>query len=444
MDTNIRKKNYSHSIVNKVYLKRNEELNLYDTCIEKTVYYTIKEYQKAYDANGKEIGELKVNEYPHNEEVTDSYNYLDYKNKGNYPPFGCQTLHFNNELNLVVMHPLITIDELGKASEILNRSNIFEPYFDVEYSFMQEDRCEYKKLGEHKGKIKRVVPWVDELIASYLKIFQWGGSNPFYGVDGNPADGEEYKMKTHVQIVATGNTRLIYYITSQPFDEKKYYNSLKEVEKITLDIWGEEKGDVHWCNYLHDTNKGLARIKEDYKLIYCFAMEYNFRGDNKIRIQGVLDDTIINKEYEIDSPNVIREIRKYFNELKKDGVYITDHQNKTINKIMEEVADNILSYDIDELYNEEEEEIEELPSRYKETQTYLMKNKRNGLYKIGKSTMPAYRERTLQSEEPEIEMVKLWKDNIEDILHKKYHKHRVRGEWFKLNKTQVKYICTHY
>ena len=78
MGTNIRKKNYSHSIVNKVYLKRNEELNLYDTCIEKTVYYTIKEYQKAYDANGKEIGELKVNEYPHNEQVTDSYNYLDY------------------------------------------------------------------------------------------------------------------------------------------------------------------------------------------------------------------------------------------------------------------------------------------------------------------------------------------------------------------------------
>ena len=77
----------------------------------------------------------------------------------------------------------------------------------------------------------------------------------------------------------------------------------------------------------------------------------------------------------------------------------------------------------------------------KKVHTYLMKNKRNGLYKIGKSITPAYRERTLQSEEPEIEMVKLWVDNIEETLHKKYHKYRIRGEWFKLSKTQVKYIC---
>tara|TARA_R110002050_G_scaffold10521_1_gene35996 strand:- start:292 stop:420 length:129 start_codon:yes stop_codon:yes gene_type:complete len=37
--------------------------------------------------------------------------------------------------------------------------------------------------------------------------------------------------------------------------------------------------------------------------------------------------------------------------------------------------------------------------------TYLQKNTRNGLYKIGKSNNPKVREKTLQGEEPEIKMV---------------------------------------
>ena len=75
------------------------------------------------------------------------------------------------------------------------------------------------------------------------------------------------------------------------------------------------------------------------------------------------------------------------------------------------------------------------------TKTYLIKNKRNGFYKIGKSKNPKYREKTLQSEEPDIIMVKIWDKDIERELHNNYDKYRLRGEWFKLNKIQVKYIC---
>lgn len=39
------------------------------------------------------------------------------------------------------------------------------------------------------------------------------------------------------------------------------------------------------------------------------------------------------------------------------------------------------------------------------THTYIMKNKRNGLYKIGKSINPKHRESTLQSEEPNVILV---------------------------------------
>ena len=78
------------------------------------------------------------------------------------------------------------------------------------------------------------------------------------------------------------------------------------------------------------------------------------------------------------------------------------------------------------------------------TKTYLMKNRRNGFYKIGRSNDPKKRERTLQSEEPDIVLVKVWDKNIENNLHRNYNKQRLRGEWFDLSKIQVRYICTKY
>ena len=78
------------------------------------------------------------------------------------------------------------------------------------------------------------------------------------------------------------------------------------------------------------------------------------------------------------------------------------------------------------------------------TKTYLIKNRRNGFYKIGKSNNPLKREKTLQSEEPDIVMTKTWDEDIESKLHKDYKDYRVRGEWFELSKVQVKYICTKY
>lgn len=75
---------------------------------------------------------------------------------------------------------------------------------------------------------------------------------------------------------------------------------------------------------------------------------------------------------------------------------------------------------------------------------YVMKNRRNGLYKIGYSTNPKDREATLQAEEPEIQLIKVFEDNHESELHNKYREQRVRGEWFELSKSQVKYICTAY
>ncbi len=66
---------------------------------------------------------------------------------------------------------------------------------------------------------------------------------------------------------------------------------------------------------------------------------------------------------------------------------------------------------------------------------YLMLNSETGYYKIGRSCNPQYRERTLQSREAEIKLLHAWKceKNIEKLIHRKFHKKRIRGEWFKLS-----------
>ena len=69
--------------------------------------------------------------------------------------------------------------------------------------------------------------------------------------------------------------------------------------------------------------------------------------------------------------------------------------------------------------------------------TYLMRDERNGMIKIGKSINPCCREKTLQSQEPSIKLFAVCAQNIESALHKEFADHRKRGEWFQLDQTQV-------
>ena len=73
-----------------------------------------------------------------------------------------------------------------------------------------------------------------------------------------------------------------------------------------------------------------------------------------------------------------------------------------------------------------------------------MHDKRNGYHKIGISKEPKYREKTLQSEQPAIEMIcnkrypsRKIAEAIEFALHKAYAEQRVRGEWFDLSPEDV-------
>lgn len=69
-----------------------------------------------------------------------------------------------------------------------------------------------------------------------------------------------------------------------------------------------------------------------------------------------------------------------------------------------------------------------------EDKVYLMYNNANNLTKIGRSKNPKTREKTLQGEDPKLDIIAYWiaPKEIEKELHKKFSKKRTRGEWFNL------------
>lgn len=75
------------------------------------------------------------------------------------------------------------------------------------------------------------------------------------------------------------------------------------------------------------------------------------------------------------------------------------------------------------------------------TYVYLMRHK-NGKTKIGRSKYPQARERTLQSEDPELEMILCFEchEKIEARMHKIFADLRVRGEWFSLEQRHIDWI----
>lgn len=86
-------------------------------------------------------------------------------------------------------------------------------------------------------------------------------------------------------------------------------------------------------------------------------------------------------------------------------------------------------------------------SREESCYVYLMHDANTNFYKIGISKDPDYRERTLQSQKPVIEMITAKKfpnrkiaEAIEKALHKVFDEQRIRGEWFRLNNNEVEQV----
>lgn len=131
--------------------------------------------------------------------------------------------------------------------------------------------------------------------------------------------------------------------------------------------------------------------------------------------------------------------------LKKEGLtsialHIDIDDSSCIAKIIEEDKERILlkhqlQQEQDELKNNKQGIFKNKADRF----TYLMIDTRTGKHKIGRSKRPDARERTLQSEVPQIKLIAFCHESVvtEFELHRVFSAKRVRGEWFDLSKKDV-------
>jgi len=84
------------------------------------------------------------------------------------------------------------------------------------------------------------------------------------------------------------------------------------------------------------------------------------------------------------------------------------------------------------LYNDPTPHYIKKPPVKEKTFLYIMRNNRNGYFKISYSKNPIHREKTLQSEDPDITILHKWECEkiVESKTHYNFKKHRLRGEWF--------------
>lgn len=82
------------------------------------------------------------------------------------------------------------------------------------------------------------------------------------------------------------------------------------------------------------------------------------------------------------------------------------------------------------------------PTKRKVQSLYLLKNRRNGYYKIGVSFDPSKRTITLQAEDPDVILIRSWenKGSREREWHRHFWRERLRGEWFQLTPAQIRYM----
>ncbi|WP_313189266.1 GIY-YIG nuclease family protein [Sphingobacterium sp.] len=153
---------------------------------------------------------------------------------------------------------------------------------------------------------------------------------------------------------------------------------------------------------------------------YCFFIAGEFRFENPIKLYNGYIYTI--REY-LESINIqtitMSEIRFMENKLGEEVLHIGAIILKDIQEI--DFYRELFKFDYSTFKAIENRKY-----------VYLLFNEKNGFFKIGYSKNPLKREKTLQAEEPNVVLLKVWEEGMsfEKKLHRKYFKQKVRGEWF--------------
>lgn len=199
-------------------------------------------------------------------------------------------------------------------------------------------------------------------------------------------------------------------------------NDLVELNDTPYRFVEQIKGLRDWEKVERETVDGLlANLKfspiaaEGINLAFLRAKEHKFKEEVDKESRRIAE-----KEYRIERDKIVKE------------------RDESVSRLLKE------NEELREILASKGKPLSRRNMNKTEPYVYLMKDNHNGLYKIGKSTKPKFREKTLQSEKPSIEMVfhtKERSDFNEDILHREFSEFRIRGEWFDLSPAQVRYIC---
>lgn len=270
---------------------------------------------------------------------------------------------------------------------------------------------------------------------------------------------EAYEYPIHEIQDIIGRNIGIYYDYKK---NKDVFRELTERKELT----GREKFDIYKA--VKDTDKYIEKIYvdirdsspqyQDERLSLQFSVK-------KMNYEGIVyySTMFINRiSFDVDSENDYEWLLKFLNKKISEKNYFKNLDylfHSILNKKYELLKDtmhrfkvhhNHTQHDLDNYVHKMRNGILKYVSQNKITnkkptqKAYILKDKNTGLYKIGRSINPLDREKTLQAEKPTIKLIKIFKDDVERELQDKYQKQRVRGEWFNLNKVQLKYICTHY
>jgi hypothetical protein len=355
---------------------------------------------EAFDSSGKSIGHIVSNVKHHetkNIETIDDINH--------------RIVQYNYDFYFMPVGLCYNQSEVSEAESLLNK--IWSDISCVRFEDYQKSKISdvvFKNLkSEQQDKIIKELNIIDYYSLRHAGLFRFE------------------------EVCIFGNT---YDITSK--------NKIVDIEKYTAN---KEAAIKKWPNsktrieYLYGVNLGLHILKQRIKPVEDVNIKF---------IEDKYSHGTIIFEYKFENKKYAKDIKlnkfglsgyNYVNSFKE---YLKD-KNIAINSDLqiklretELFIDDILKKPYIEIaprYNYSRIEINPI-------KTYLIKDKKNNYYKIGKSANPMQREKTLQSEKPDIELVKTWDDNIESILHDFYKNNRIRGEWFNLTKSQVKFICT--
>ena len=202
------------------------------------------------------------------------------------------------------------------------------------------------------------------------------------------------------------------------------------MENFFIDIFGNKENICYYYNIrnndlYNEVIKLLSEVKNFYSLINMdlglFDYKIDFLNNSPYINFSILMDSIFP-----------------FNEINENHKFINDFIMFVIKNKVKVIGNNFYFS-----YGDINNYIEYL-SNNRLVFTYIMKDKFSGLYKIGRSKKPVFREKTLLAQLPSIILEFLLPFNIENRLHIELKSKRIRGEWFNLNNNELKSLINRY